>query len=272
MEHNLQIFKSDRFDVNDTARLSLFIYPSSLFAFTKKQDGLITTVFKCEDFDWKNSEEVLESLLTQLPAIPSKVFFHNPIFTLLPKSILLPGNEKDYLSLLGEFPQDSFFFSTPIDSGDLSIVSFLPAKIEQMLKGKFSDLEIFHGLSSFLSYVLHEKPNQLGQEIIVNCCDSFIYLAGFSNRELVVVNRFEVLTLEEILKYILITQETLKFEKKHVRVTLFGSSTYYELTESIGNQFFANFRMTRPYTNQRYSPGFNDNSPRKIFESFWEKV
>jgi hypothetical protein len=270
LENNLQIFKSDRFDVDNTASLSLFFYPQYLLALAKNHEGLITALFQYQDVDWEKSEVHLHLLLAQLPAVPAHVFFHNPIFTLVPNTVLVPENENNYLAHLVEFSKDPIFFSTPIDLGDFGIASFLPGKIKQILEDKFPALHFSHGSCSFLSYVLHEKSNQLSQEIIVNCFDSFIYLAGFFNRELVVFNRFEIHSLEEILKYILITQETLKFEKNSVRVTLFGNFTNYELTESIGNQFFTNFRLTRPYTNQRYSPVFTEEYPRRIFESFWE--
>ena len=270
MENNLEVFKSDKFDVENTASLSLFIYPHTFLVLAKNNEQKITAIHLYETFDRGRLEEYFKTDSLLGLNLPVQIYFHEPIFTLVPWLFYVGGKEKNYLEVLSEDLEKPYFFYTPIDSGNIHVLSYIPESTRKLIIQKFSNLTILHGSSSFLSYLIKEKNSQIGEEIFVNYAGAFIYLAGFSGRELVVFNRFETESKEDILKYILIAIKTLKFDQNHVRVTIYGAMENSGISDEWGNSFFSNFRITKPYTNQDYSSGLNLDYLPHLFEFFWQ--
>lgn len=261
---------SDKFAVQNTASLSLFLYPSSLHVFARDKNQSITAIYSYERISWKKLDEVLSSdALCKLDG-PAKVYFHDALFTLLPGAIFQPGNEKDYLQLAGKLPESPCFFHTAVDSNNVQILGCIPEKLHRHLSKRFSELSLYHGSCSFLSYLFKERFNLIGQEIWINLFDSQAYLAAFTDQELSIFNRFEVETKEDIFKYVLILMESLQHDRNHARVTLFGSSEKSGITEDWGKRYFANFRIIRPHANQNYGHGLSKDKAPTIFESFWQ--
>ncbi len=269
MENNLNVLLSDKFAVQDTASLSLFLYPSSLHIFARDKNQGITAIHSYEGISWKKLDEVLSSdTLTKLD-VPAKVYIHDALFTLLPGAIFEPGNEKEYLQLAGKIPESPFFFHTSVDSTNVQILSCIPEKLHKPLSKRFSELSLYHGSCSFLSYLFKERFNLIGQEIWINLFDSHAYLAAFTDQELSIFNRFEVETKEDVFKYVLILMESLQHDRNHARVTLFGTTEKSGITEDWGKSYFANFRLIRPHANQNYGHGLSKDKAPTIFESFW---
>ena len=270
MENNLKVYRSDKFDVEDTASLSLFIYPQSLFVFAKDKNQANIAVHHHLKFDLSKMEEQFNSDPLLRLDVPAKIYFHNPIFTLVPGVLYQQGKEPEYLKVLGDLGVSPYFFATPVDSNNIQILSFLPQKTKSNLDSRFSEVSIFHGASSFLSYLFKERFNLIGQEIIVDYFQSHVYIAGFTDQELSVFNRFEITDKEDVLKYILIMIETLKYDKNHVRVSIYGATDHSGITDAWGSSYFANFRLLKPHANQNYSHGFKHLKSENLFESYWQ--
>jgi len=269
LENNLKVQSSDKFAVQNTASLSLFLYPSSLHVFARDKNQSITAIHSYERISWKKLDEILASdSLTKLD-VPAKVHVHEALFTLIPGVIFQQGSEKEYLNLAGKLPSLPFFFNTGVDSNNVQILSCIPEKLHSPLSKRFAELSFSHGSSSFLSYLFKERFNLIGQEIWINLFGEHAYLAAFTDQELSVFNRFEVETKEDVLKYALILMETLQHDRNHARITLFGASEKSGITEAWGKSYFANFRILRPHTNQNYGPGLSQEKAPAIFESFW---
>ena len=260
---------SDKFAVQNTASLSLFLYPSSLHVFARDKNQSITAIHSYERISWKKLDEVLSSdALTKLD-VPAKVYFHEALFTLLPGAIFQPGNEKEYLQLAGKLPESPHFFHTAVDSNNVQILSCIPEKLHRPLSKRFSELSFYHGSCSFLSYLFKERFNLIGQEIWINLFDSHAYLAAFTDPRCLPILFISKQTKEDILKYTLILMESLRQDRNHARVTLFGSTEKSGITEEWGKSYFANFRLLQPHANQNYGPGLSQDKAPSIFESFW---
>jgi hypothetical protein len=269
LENNLKVQSSDKFAVQNTASLSLFLYPSSLHVFARDKNQSITAIHSYERISWKKLDEILVSdSLTKLD-VPAKIHVHEALFTLIPGVIFQQGSEKEYLDLAGKLPPSPFFFHTGVDSNNVQILSCIPEKLHNLLSKRFSELSFNHGSSSFLSYLFKERFNLIGQEIWINLFGEHAYIAAFTDQELSVFNRFEVETKEDVLKYALILMETLQHDRNHSRITLFGASEKSGITEAWGKSYFSNFRILRPHTNQNYGPGLSQEKAPTIFESFW---
>jgi hypothetical protein len=269
LENNLKVLLSDKFAVQNTASLSLFLYPSSLHVFGRDKNQSITAIHSYERVSWKKLDEILASdSLTKLD-LPAKIHVHEALFTLIPGVIFQQGSEKEYLHHAGKLPPSPFYFHTGVDSNNVQILSCIPEKLHNPLSKRFSELSFNHGSSSFLSYLFKERFNLIGQEIWINLFGEHAYIAAFTDQELSVFNRFEVETKEDILKYVLILMESLHHDRNHARITFFGASEKNGVTEVWGKNYFANFRILRPHTNQNYGPGLSQEKAPTIFESFW---
>ncbi|MCM0042649.1 MAG: DUF3822 family protein [Algoriphagus sp.] len=270
MENNLKVQTSDKFAVQHTASLSLFLYPSSLHIFARDKNQSITAIHTYEGISWKKLEDLLSfDSLTKLD-IPAKVYVHEAHFTPMPGVFFQQGKEKDYLQPSGKLPSSPYFFTTGVDSNNIQLLSCISEKLQQQFSKRFSELKFYHGSCSFLSYLFKERFNLIGQEIWVNLFDSHCYLAGFTDQELAVFNQFEVSSKEDVLKYLMILIETLQHDRNHARVTLFGANSKNEITEQWGKTYFSNFRLLSPHANQNYGPGFSLEKSPAIFESFWQ--
>lgn len=260
---------SDKFAAENTASLSLFLYPSSLFLFAKDKNQAITAVHQHSQINWNKLDDALAAGPLGKLDLPTKVYIHEETFTLLPGVLFQPGKEKAYLNIAGKIPSKPYFFNTPVDSNNVQIISCIPQKMQQQLGKRFSELTFHHGASAFLSYLFKERFNLIGQEIWIDLFDTHLYMAGFTDQELSVFSRFAVASKEDILKYVLILMETLKHDRNHARVTIFGAPEKSGITEAWGKTYFANFRLLRPHANQNYAQGFPLEKSPAIFESFW---
>jgi hypothetical protein len=270
LENNLKVYKSDKFDVEDTAGLSLFVYPRSLFIFAKDQNQANIGIHHYDEFSLTDLESLfsIDPLLRQ--DVPVKFYIHHSGFSLVPGVLFQPGKEKEYLEFAQEVPDDAMFFSSPLDSNNLQIVSFISTKLKKNLDARFSEVSLHHGSCNFLSYLFKERFNLIGQEILVNYFRTHIYIASFTDQDLSLFNLFEISGREDLLKYILIAMGQLKYDRNHVRVSIFGATGESEITEAWGKSYFQNFKLQQPHANQNYSHGFKHLKSENTFETYWQ--
>ena len=270
MENNLKVYKSDKFDVVDISSLSLFIYPKSLLIFAKDQNQANIGIHNYSNF----SIEKLEGLFGTDPLlkqdVPVKLYFHQQAFSLIPGVLYQAGKEQEFLKFVAELPQNAKFFSSSLDSNNLQITSLIPAELKKNLDARYSEVILHHGGCSFLSYLFKERFNLIGQEILVNYFGSHIYLSAFTDQELSLFNMFEIASNEDILKYILITIDQLKYDRNYVRISIFGATAASKITENWGNEYFQNFKLASPHANQNYSHGFKHLKDENVFETYWQ--
>lgn len=270
MKNNLKVYKSDKFDVVDTAGLSLFLYPDSLFIFAKDQNQANIGIHHYPSFQPDELEEVFTSDHFLRLDVPIKFYFHQAGFSLVPGVLFQSGKENEYLKFVQEVPLEANYFSSPLDSNNLQVVSFIPHNLKKSLEARFSDLNLYHGSCSFLSYLFKERFNLIGQEILVNYFKSHIYLAAFTDQDLSLFNIFEISGKEDIFKYVLIAMGQLKFDRNHLKVSIFGATEESGITEEWGADYFQNFRLIHPHANQNYSQGFNHLKSENILETYWQ--
>jgi hypothetical protein len=270
LESNLKVFKSDRFDVEDAASLSLFLYPDFLFIFAKDKNQSNICIHEYMNFDWNSLEHLLISDHLLKIDIPAKIYLHHSDFSLVPGVLYQPGKEATYLAFAVDPKAYTSYFNTPLDSNNLQVLSCIDQKLKKALESRFSDLTFYHGSVSFLSYLFKERFNLIGQEILVSVFGSQIYLAAFSNQELAAFNLFSIESKDDILKYVMIVLEQLKFDRNHLRVSIFGATEGTGITESWGKEYFHHFRLLSPHANQNFTHGFKHLKSVNLFETNWQ--
>lgn len=270
MKNNLKVYKSDKFDVLGTASLSLFLYPSSLYIFAKDQNQANTGIHHYSNFQPEELEEVFTTDPLLRKDVPLKFYFHQTGFSLVPGALFQSGKEKEYLGFVQEVPLDATYFSSPLDSNNLQVVSFITNHLKKSIEARFSDIHLYPGSCSFLSYLFKERFNLIGQEILVNYFKTHIYLAAFTDQDLSLFNIFEITGKEDILKYVLIAMGQLKFDRHHLKMSIFGATEESGINEEWGADYFQNFRLARPHANQNYSHGFKHLKSENVLEAFWQ--
>lgn len=270
MESNLKVFKSDRFDVEDAASLSLFLYPDSLFIFAKDKNQSNIGIHEYINFNWASLEQLVTSDHLLRTDLPAKIYLHQPEFSLVPGVLFQPGQEATYLAFASEQQANTSYFNTPLDSNNLQVLSSISGKLKKTLEARFSDLTFHHGSVCFLSYLFKERFNLIGQEILVSIFGNQIYAAAFSNQELAVFNIFSIDSKEDILKYALVLINQLKFDRNHVRISVFGATNESGITEDWGKEYFHNFRLLTPHANQNFTHGFKHLKSVNLFETNWQ--
>lgn len=272
LDHNLKVYKSDKFDVENTASLSLFIYPDCFYVFAKDQNDANLAIHHYLDFSLEQLENILQSDPLLRQDLSVRIYNHTGAFSLVPGALYAPGQERTYLEFAGDVPEKVHFFSSPLDSNNLQILSFIPEKIKKTLDQRYGEVSYYHGATSFLSYLFKERFNLIGQEILIYYFKTHIYLAAFTDQELAIFNWFQIENLDEVLKYAFVTIEQLQYGKNHVRISLFGATEESGITEEWGKTYFQNFRLLRPHANQNYSHGFKHLKSENLFEAYWQYV
>ncbi len=270
METKLKVFKSDRFDLQEATSLSLFLYPNSLHIFAKDSNGANIGIHSYSDFSESDIDKLILTDHLLRTDLPASVYIHQPYFALVPGALFLPEKEAEYLEFAGKPKVNPFYFNTALDSNNLQIISAISGKLRKSLTVRFSEISFYHGAVSLLSYLFKERFNLIGQEILVYSFENHMYLAAFTNQELSVLNMFEVKNEDDILKYILILIEELKFERNHVRITILGFDPQLNISEEWGKNYFQNFRIINPISNQNYTHGFKNLKSLNLFEVNWQ--
>lgn len=270
MEKNLKVFKSDKFDVEDTASLSLFLYPDSLYIFAKDKNQANIGIHFYSDFSWNNLENLIISDQLLKYDLPAKIYLHHEEFSLVPGVLFSPGSEKTYLSFITNLNNDNTYFSTALDSNNLQVVSFIPNKLRRIFQLRFSEVSFYHGATSFLSYLFKERFNLIGQEILLSVFGGHMYAAVFVDQDLSAFNMFEIADKEDILKYSMVLINQLKLDRNHVRLSIFGASELNGITEEWCKKYFQHARLINPHANQNYSHGFKHLKSVNLFETNWQ--
>ncbi|WP_083639144.1 DUF3822 family protein [Algoriphagus marinus] len=270
METDLKVFKSDRFDIQEVSGLSLFLYPHSLHIFAKDANGSNSCIHSYSSFSENDLDKLILSDQLMRNDLPINVYIHQSYFALVPGVLFQPENEAVYLEFAGKPKGNLFYFNSALDSNNLQIVSAIPEKVKKSLDARFSEINLFHGSVSILSYLFKERFNLIGQEILIYSFEGHMYATAFSDQELAVFNMFDIDTEDDILKYILILIKQLKYDRIHVRITILGFDSALKITEDWGKSYFQNFRIISPTSNQNYNQGFKNLKSLNLFEVNWQ--
>lgn len=270
MKPDFKVYKSDGFDVEDTASLSLFLYPSSIFIFAKDKNGANIAIHQYPKLGWADLEKITPTDLLLKQDVPAKTYVHSNVFSLVPGLLFQNGKEEQYLKFVGHIKGEPYYFSCALDSNNLQLVSCLPQSIKKSLEARFSEVSFFHGACSFLSYLFKERFNLIGQEILINFIGNYFYLAAFKDQELSLFNMFEMGEKEDLLKYIFIAMEQLKFNQNHARISVFSLQKDAGMSKEWLEEYFHHVRIIKPHANQNYGNGFKNFKSEHLFEASWQ--
>lgn len=267
----LKKYYGDKFEVEQTSDLSLFLYTRSMTVLAKNSNGAVIGSHLYVNAEELNLEEILQKdTLINGNNTSGKLFVHNDDFCLVPSMLFDPTVKSTYLKFSTEVDEEKQeVFYEGVDSNNVQVIGGIDRKILASFDHVLPDMEISHGASFILSYLMKGKNDMLGQELFVVAEEGHIYLAGFSGSELKVFNRFQVSGNGDFLKYTFAVLHQLSFDRMHCRITLLGKLTGVGLEAELLHGYFKNILITEPRFNQTYAPGAEKFRESGLLESFW---
>jgi len=264
-------FYSDRFVVEETSNLSLFLYPSAFVLMAKDEQGSVIAAHQYALGNWNELKQIIatDTLINAANTV-GKIYVHNNLFCLVPSVLFDPSARSTYLNFitaLDEERQEVFYEG--VDSNNIQVVGAVEKELVALLDNALPDLEIAHGAGLLLSYLFRERSEMLGQELFILAERGNMYLAAFASGELKVFNRFPVEGNQDFLKYVFAAIHQLLFDRMHCRVTLIGNPDGIPVDVEFLKQYFKNIRVTVPKFTQTYSPGAEKFQETNLLEAYW---
>lgn len=260
----------DKFDAQLVSNLSLFLFEDHYFYYAKDQNGKILAI---HSHSYENPRSLnyrlKEDRLFQLD-VPTKIYNFVSPFSLIPGPLFDPALSSVFLFFSKKPVGNSKVYDTILESNNLHLVGSIKKGLAELLSENKSEIVFHHGATSFLSYVLKEKFNLLNQEILILMQKTHFYIAAFSNQEIVLFNRFDISSKEDMLKYILGISTQLDFNRNYFRLTIFGDVHLFQIDKTWISQYFKNINITSPSSNIQYHEGAEKFQKPEVFESYWE--
>ncbi len=267
----LKKYYSDKFDVEQTSNLSLFLYIHSMTVMARNENGAVIGSHLYSFVDNLELNEIIGTdLLINAENTSGKLYVHNDYFCLVPSMLFDPSVKSTFLNFstaVNDDKQEVFYEG--VDSNNIQVVGGIEKEVLATFDNVLPDMEITHGASLVLSYLLKGKNDMLGQELFIVAEEEHIYLAGFASSELKIFNRFPVTGDQDFLKYTFSVLHQLAFDRMHCRITIIGDLAGINVDINVLNQYFKNLLITEPKFNQTYSPGAEKFRESKLLEAFW---
>lgn len=264
-------FYSDRFVVEQTSSLSLFLYSKAFALMAKDEQGSVVAAHHYALRDWNELPSIISSdILINSENTVGKVYVHNNLFCLVPSLLFDPSVRTTYLNFITPLQEErQEVFYDGVDSNNIQVVGAVEKEIIALLDHALPDLDITHGACLLLSYLFKEKNEMLGQELFVLAEQGHMYLAAFSGSELKIFNRFPVEGDRDFLKYVFSVIHQLSFDRMHCRLTLIGRMEGINIDLEFLKLYFKNILATAPKSNQTYSPGAEKFKETNLLEAYW---
>lgn len=264
-------FYSDRFDVEDTSSLSLFLYNTCLSILAKNEAG---AVIGSHLYSFSGASALADifsqdSLINAKNTV-GKLYVHNGHFCLVPGVLFDPSMRSTYLNFIAQVEDDHYeVFYEGVDSNNIQVVGAVEREVLMLLDNALPDLEVSHASCLILSYLSGLKSHLLGQELFVFAEQGHMYVVAFAGAELRLFNRFPVNGEHDFLKYTFAVTHQLAFDRMYCRITILGDISGTQVDVEVLKKYFKNIQTGVPYSNQTYSPGAEKFKETNLLEAFW---
>jgi hypothetical protein len=265
-------FLSDKFDTAKVSNLSLLLSYGTLTIMAKDQNDAVIGS-RIHHF---SDKEALKHIIEQEELFKSenlkgKLYVHNDHFTLVPGVVYDPNNKIQYLNFATDLleQKECTLFSDSLGSNNLYVIGALEKEIFTLFENKIWGLKVSHGSVIGLSYLLGNKYEFIGQEVFIIIDHSHVYLSAFSQHELLIFNRFDVQSEEELLKYLFIVFQQLNFNREYCKVNVLGDLGTLNSSKENLEKYFKHIIEVKPNTNINYLPGAESIKETKSLDAYW---
>jgi len=183
-------------------------------------------------FDKKQTPQTLLDQLTHsfnsLDALQkqfSKVFVvhDNELATLVPKPLFDETNLVDYLKFNSKILKTDFITYDHLNAEDIMVVYVPLVNINNFIFERFGSFEYKHSSTITLNRVLTLEKNSKLAKMYINIEPSHFEIIVVENNHLKFYNRFEYITKEDFIYYLLFTAEQLQLNPEEFPLVLMGA-------------------------------------------------
>jgi hypothetical protein len=265
-------YLSDKFDTKNVSDLSLLLSHDTLTIMAKDHNDAVIGSQLYHFSDIEELNKIIEECdLFHSGIKQGKLFLHNEIFSIVPGLLFDPNAKEQYLNFSTDLlaQKDCLTFSDSLDSNNFHLIGGVEKEIFNLFDAKIPGLRLSHGGLIGLSYLLSLKNEFIGQEVFVIIEQNHIYLAAFASHDLQLFNRFAVADEAELLKYLFIVFQQLKFSRDYCKVNIIGDlSKLHTRKENLEN-YFKHVIEVDPTTNINYLPGAESIKETKSLDAYW---
>lgn len=265
-------FLSDKFDTTKVSNLSLLLSNDTLTIMAKDQNDAVvgSQIYQYSDkTELKNIIETDDIFKSDI--MHGKIYVHNDHFSLVPGVVYDPNNKLQYLNFATDLlaVEECIIFSDSLGSNNLYVIGALEKEVFELFANKIQTLTVSHGSVIGLSYLLANKYEFIGQEVFIIIGHGHVYLSAFSSHELLIYNRFEVGSEEELLKYLFIIFQQLQFNREYCKVNVLGDLASINSNRESLEGYFKHIIEVNPTTNINYLPGAESIKTTKSLDAYW---
>ena len=178
-----------------------------------------------EDFDWKNYFENISrksTILKKYEFSKVKICLTSLQFTLVPESLLHPGDEQTYFKLNFKNHSNLEVKHSHINAFSLFTVYGIEKDLQTVLSHLFQDPKIIHHSEILLQSILRIGRSDTNKKLLLNIRKNDIDILIAEGKKVILMNSFNRNSEEDVLYYLLFTCEQLNIDTENISVYLAG--------------------------------------------------
>ena len=207
---------------------------------------------KTEDFKWKDYFENISgksAILKNYEFSKVKICLTSLQFTLVPESLLHPGDEQTYFKMNFKNHSNLEVKHSHINVFSLFTVYGIDRELQAVLTHLFQDPKIIHHSEILLHSILRIGRNDSNKKLLLNIRKNDIDILIAEGKKVILLNSFNRNSEEDVLYYLLFTCEQLNIDTESISVYLSGeiepeSALYKLLYKYIRKITFVNHDRT----------------------------
>lgn len=178
-----------------------------------------------EDFDWKNYFENISgksTILRKHEFSKVKICLTSLQFTLVPESLLHPGDEQTYFKMNFKNHSNLEVKHSHINAFSLFTVYGVEIELQTVLSHLFQDPKIIHHSEILLQSILRIGRSDTNKKLLLNIRKNDIDILIAEGKKVILMNSFNRNSEEDVLYYLLFTCEQLNIDTENISVYLAG--------------------------------------------------
>ncbi len=222
---------TNRSQENSILSLSIQIHLDGLSFFT--QNSISKEVVTVDEIRFRESanpttlltyiEEAFNSDATLSQSFSKvTVVYANELFSVIPKALFNPDKAADYLKFNTKILSTDYIAHDLLEFSELVTVYVPYTNINNFFFDTFGTFEYYHSITLFVKYLYQQKFDAGKPSILINKQSSYFEIGVIDQKKLLLVNRFDIMTKEDFIYYLLFTIEQLELDPENVPVRLVG--------------------------------------------------
>lgn len=258
-------------DKDKVSGLSLFLYSRALVVMAVDESEQVIAVNLYTFQDNQDLKQIVqEDTLINSPNTYGKLYIHNGAFVLVPHSLFDPSHCEVYLNFHTEIdPVKMEMFYEGVQGGSIQVVGCADKTFLAALDTALPDLDVSSGAVACLSFLSENFIPSNDEELVLFPGPGSLYAAAYKAGELILFNHFQILSENDLMKYLFSLTKTLGFDQRDMYVRVVGDLSHGFSSEEQLQPFFNHLQPLHGPETSRFVPGASDFKNSGLLEAFW---